>query len=63
MIIGVICISLSILVDILISYQNSPKSVFIYFDGFKYLDYYNLVVCYSLYPVLVIWYVTLVIFS
>ena len=35
---------------------------FIYFDGFKYLVYYNLVVCYSLDPVLVIWCVSLVIF-
>ena len=49
---AVICISLSIFgKDILITYQNSPKSLFIYLYGFKYLVYYNLVVCYSLGPV------------
>ena len=29
---------------------------------FKHLDCYNLIVCYSLDPILVIWYVILVIF-
>ena len=48
---------------ILITYQNSPKLVFIYFYGFKLLVWYNLVLCYSLDPVLVIWHVTLIIFS
>ena len=47
--------------NILITYQNSPKSV-IYFYGFKLLVLYNLVLCYSLDPVLVIWHVTLIIF-
>ena len=35
---------------------------FIYFYGFKLLVLYNLVLCYSLDPVLVIWHVTLIIF-
>ena len=46
-----------------ITYQNSPKiRFFIYFYGFKLLVWYNLVLCYSLDPVLVIWHVTLIIF-
>ena len=32
-----------------------------YFGGFKHLDCYKLIVCHSLDPVLVIWYVILVI--
>ena len=48
--------------NISITYQNSPNSVFIYFYGFKLLLWYNLVLCYSLDPVLVIWHVTLIIF-
>ena len=39
-------------------YQNG---FYIYFCGFRHLVYYNLIVCYSLDPVLVIWYVILVI--
>ena len=35
---------------------------FLYFYGFKLLVWYNLVLCYSLDPVLVIWHVTLIIF-
>ena len=35
---------------------------FIYFYGFKLLVWYNLVLCYSLKPVLVIWHVTFIIF-
>ena len=35
---------------------------FIYFYGFKFLVWYNLVLCYSLDPVLVIWHITLIIF-
>ena len=35
---------------------------FSYFDGFKHLVCYNLIVCCSLDPVLVIWHVILVIF-
>ena len=38
------------------------QNQFIYFGGFTHLVYYNLIVCYSLDPVLVIWYVSLVIF-
>ena len=34
---------------------------FIYFYGFKLLVLYNLVLCYSLEPVLVIWHVALII--
>ena len=49
--------------DILITYQHSPKSVFIYFYGFKLLVLYSLILRYSLDPVLVIWHVTLIIFS
>ena len=49
--------------NILINYQNSPKSVFfLYSYGFKLLVWYNVVLCYSLDPVLVIWHVTLIIF-
>ena len=47
---------------ILITSQNSPKSVFLYFYGFKLLVWYNLVLCHSMDPVLVIWHVTLFIF-
>ena len=43
--------------NISIAYQNSTKSVFFYSYGFNYLIHYNLVVCYSLDPVLVIWYI------
>ena len=60
---GIICISLSILVKkfqlVTKIYQNQ---YYIYFGGFKCLVYYNLVVCYSLHPILVIWYVILVVF-
>ena len=48
--------------DILITYQNSPKSVFYLFLWVQALVLYNLVLCYSLHPVLVIWHVTLIIF-
>ena len=34
--------------DILISNQIHQNQFFIYFDGFKYLVYYNLAECYSL---------------
>ena len=46
--------------NILITYQNSPKSVFIYLYWFKLLVWYNLVLCYSLDLVLVIWHITLI---
>ena len=48
--------------DILITYQNHQNQFFIYFYGFKLLVLYNLVLCYSLDQVLVIWHVTLIIF-
>ena len=35
---------------------------YIYFGRFKHLVYYDLIVCYSWHPVLVIWHVILVIF-
>ena len=63
MLFGSVCISLLILVQI---FQPLAKihqnQFFIYLYGFKHLVLYNLVVCYSLDPVLVIWYVTLIIF-
>ena len=37
-------------------------ALFIYLYGFKHLVLYNLVLCYSLDPVLVIWHVTLIFF-
>ena len=58
----ILCMSFDFSNYILITYQNSPKLVFIYFYGFKLLVWYNLVLCYSLDPVLVIWHVTLIIF-
>ena len=48
--------------DILNSYHNYQNYFFIYFDGFN-IWFINLVVCYSLDPVLVIWYVSLIIFA
>ena len=49
--------------DISITYQNSLKSVFLCISmGSRLLVVYNLVLCYSLDPVLVIWHVTLIIF-
>ena len=46
--------------EILIINQNSPKSVLYLFWWLKHLVYYNLIVCCSLDPVVVIWYVILV---
>ena len=55
MFLGVICISLLILVK---KFQLLTKihqnQFFIYFGGFKCLVYYNLMICYSLDPALVI---------
>ena len=48
--------------DILILTKIHQIQLFIYLYGFKYLVLYNLVVCYSLDPVLVIWHITLIIF-
>ena len=57
------CICLSILVTIFrLLTKIHQNSFFIYFYGFKLLVWYNLVLCYSLDPVLVIWHVTLIIF-
>ena len=57
------CISLSILVNIFrILTKIDQNQFFIYFYGFKFLVWYNLVLCYSLDPVLVIWHVTFIIF-
>ena len=59
----VLCISVNFGNNISITYQNSQKiSFFIYFYGFKLLVWYNLVLCYSLDLVLVIWHVTFIIF-
>ena len=44
------------------TYQNSPKSVFYLFLWVQVFVWYNLVLCYSLDPVLVIWHVTFIIF-
>ena len=58
---GAICISLSILVKKLqLLAKIHQNQFFIYFGGFKYLVYYILIACYSLDPVLVIWYVILI---
>ena len=59
----ILCLSFDFGNNILITYQNSPKSVFIYFYEFKLLVLYNLVLCCCLNSVLVIWQVTLIIFS
>ena len=57
------CIYLSILVTIFRLLTKIHQNwFFIYFYGFKLLVWYNLVLCYSLDPVLVIWHVTLIIF-
>ena len=58
------CICLSILVNIFrLLTKIDQNQFFIYFYGFKFLVWYNLVLCYSLDPVLVIWHVTFIIFS
>ena len=60
---GSFCACLSILVTIFqILTKIQKNQLFIYFYGFKLLVLYNLVLCYSLDPVLVIWHVTLIIF-
>ena len=57
------CVSLSILVNIFrLLTKIDQNQFFIYFYGFKLLVWYNLVLCYSLDPVLVIWHVTFIIF-
>ena len=45
--------------EILIIKRVHQNGFYIYFGGFKHLVYYNLIVCCSLHPVLVIWYVIL----
>ena len=60
---GTFCTCHSILVKIFqILTKIHQNQFFIYFYGFKLLVWYNLVLCYSLDPVLVIWHVTLTIF-
>ena len=56
------CMSFDFGDDILIIMGVHQNEFYIYFGGFKHLVYYNLIVCCSLEPVLVIWYVILVIF-
>ena len=63
MLFGVIlCLSSNFGKDISITYQNSPKSVFYLFLWVQAFGLYNLILCYSLQPVLAIWHVTLIIF-
>ena len=63
MLLRIILLSFSILVTIFqILTKIHQNQFFIYFYGFKLLVWYNLVLCYSLDPVLVIWYITLIIF-
>ena len=60
---GTFCTCHSILVTIFwLLTKIHPNQFFLYFYGFKLLVWYNLVLCYSLDPVLVIWHVTLIIF-
>ena len=60
---GSFCTYLSILVTIFqLLTKIHQNQFFLYFYGFKHLVLYNLVLCYSLDPVLVIWHVTLIIF-
>ena len=63
MLFGDICACHSILVTIFrLLTKIHQNQFFLYFYGFKLLVWYNLVLCYSLDPVLVIWHVTLIIF-
>ena len=60
---GSFCVCLLILVTIFrLLTKIHQNQFFLYFYGFKLLVWYNLVLCYSLDPVLVIWHVTLIIF-
>ena len=60
---GSFCTCLSILINIFqLLTKIHQNQFFIYFYEFKLLVLYNLVLCYSLDPVLVIWHVTLIIF-
>ena len=63
MLFGLFCACLSILVMIFrLLTKIHQNQFFLYFYGFKLFVLYNLVLCYSLHPVLVIWHVTLIIF-
>ena len=63
MLFGSFCTYLLILVTIFqLLTKIHQNQFFLYFYGFKLLVLYNLVLCYSLDPVLVIWHVTLIIF-
>ena len=53
---GDMCISFNCSEEILINKGGSAKWFYSYFGGFKHLVCYNLIVCCSLDPVLVIWY-------
>ena len=60
---GIFCTCLSVLAMIFrLLTKIHQNQFFLYFYGFKLLVLYNLVLCYSLDPVLVIWHVTLIIF-
>ena len=56
------CKSFNFGTEILIIKGIHQNAFYIYFGGFKHLVYYNLILCCSLHPVLVIWYVILDIF-
>ena len=59
---GIFCTCHSILVTVFqLLTKIHQNQFFLYFYGFKLLVWYNLVLCYSLDPVLVIWHVTLII--
>ena len=55
------CLSILVTIFRLLT-KIHQNQFFIYFYGFKLLVWYNLVLCYSLDPVLVIWHITLIIF-
>ena len=56
------CLSFNFNNHIAILTKIHQNQFFIYFYGFKHLVWHNLVLCYSLDPVLVILHVTLIIF-
>ena len=58
----ILCLSFNLVTIFKLLTKNHQNQFFIYFYGLKFLVLYNLVLCYSLDPVLVIWHVTLIIF-
>ena len=58
----ILCLSFNLVKIFQLLTKIHQNQFFIYFYGFKLLVLYNLVLCYSLDPVLVIWHVTLIIF-